>query len=311
MRENNDDRKGLSVPVEVTYLLIGYNFEVLLNRLKRSAINVYNVKKKGKKQLYITINRRDDKNFFAIAKELCYNIKKIKDGGRAYPLLYFIRHIGVFFGALVFIVTLCLSSDRIYSFSFIGTGCVYEERAKEILQDEGVVLFGKFSDIDLKGLSASILQRCDDFSFVSCTKRGNRLVVELVLANRDFSPVNYADDAMICDYCGVVESIKVYRGTQIVKVGDRVEEGDTLVSGFYKHGESVVKTGALAVVTILSQKYVRMELPSDCMEEQAMILAAEENAVGTIVSANALKETISDRFIYTVELTVRYVIKSG
>lgn len=310
MWANNGYRKKLSVDIKIRYSVSGYNHEVLVNKLKKNGITVMNARKKGKKELYLTINAKDCKKFFAITDELCYNVKKIKELGRAYPVLYLLRNVGVLIGAVAFVLTLYLSSDRIYSYSFVGTGSVYKNQVERILDEEGVSVYSKFSDVDLKSLASKIMQKSDKFSFVSCQKYGNRLRIELVLSKTPPSVTSGTDEALSTEYRGIIESIKVYRGTALVKVGDYVEAGDFIVSGYYVSGESVVKTGVIAVATVLSEKSVQVVLDDEGLETAAKVIAEEENAVGAVVSSTVVCERHSDGFAYTVNMTLRYVIRS-
>ena len=75
MWKDNVIKKRLKNACNSTYLITGINFEVLLNRLKRQGVLVINAKKRGKKQLILTIKSKENQKLFAITKELCYNIK--------------------------------------------------------------------------------------------------------------------------------------------------------------------------------------------------------------------------------------------
>jgi sporulation protein YqfD len=291
-------------------LITGINFEVLLNRLKRQGVLVVNAKKCGKKQLILTIKSKENQKLFAITKELCYNIKKIKDGGRFYPLMYLAKNVGVLVGILVFSLSVILSSDRIYSYSFVGSGVAYKVEAQQVLKDEGITLYSKFSDVDLKELSNKIRQKSDKFSFVSCEKHGNKLKIQLILAKGSPTTIDGTKDAMYSTFSGRIESIRLYRGTAVAKVGDVVKVGDTLISGYYSNGEKVVKVGVIAVVNILTEEVKTYHLDREGLE-YAVKIFVEEESTGEVVDTLVSAEQTNDGYLYTAKTIVRRILKSG
>lgn len=310
MRKNIGDSKRVVLPVKSTYLVSGSNHQIFLNRLKKNQITVYSAKKRGKKQLIITINNKENQKLFAITKELCYNIKKIKDGGRFYPLLYLTRNIGVFIGAILFCVGIYLSSDRIYKVNFAGSGSVYQAEVQEILTDYGVKPYARFSSFDLKKLSHDLLRESDRFSFVGIEKHGNTLRVELVLSTLPPSSLQVDETATYSKYSGVIESIKLYRGTSLVSEGDFVKVGDPLVSAYYQNGGTIVNTGALAVITIIGEEEFSINAKFED-PDIAVAMAVELLDCGEVVGYTATCQKQNEEYVYTVKLRVRYVVKSG
>ena len=52
----------------------GLNQDNLLGILNKRGIKLYDVKKISNKKVYISVNLNQSENFFAITKELCYNV---------------------------------------------------------------------------------------------------------------------------------------------------------------------------------------------------------------------------------------------
>jgi hypothetical protein len=52
---------------------------------------------------------------------------------------------------------------------------------------------------------------------------------------------------------GVIESIKVYRGTALLTVGDKVNIGDTIVDGYVYRNDKVCPINVVAKATILEE----------------------------------------------------------
>ena len=75
MWADNGDRACLG-GVKTTYKITGLNLDRLIDFAKKRGITLYNAKKFGNKRLIVSVSLKESKKFFAITKELCYNIKQ-------------------------------------------------------------------------------------------------------------------------------------------------------------------------------------------------------------------------------------------
>lgn len=311
MRKNNQNRKKLKSLFFTTYLVEGVNLDILTAKLKRAGISLYNLKKKDNKHLLLTIKSSSNENFFAITKEMCYNIKKVNDSGKFYPLLYFYRNLGILIGALVFTATVTFSSDIIFSFDYSGTGSAYRTEVERILDSKGISTGDRFSKIDLKKLSGYIRSESNRFSFVNCTKKGNRLCIELVLSKQP--PTTMTGDAknLTTKFSGVIESVKAYRGTVIKTVGETVSEGDIIVDGYMTVGDTVVETNVIATVSIISVIEDAYLDAGDGKKDYYSLISSEKVINGEIVDSQVTVTTVNERYLYTVKTTVRRILSVG
>ena len=109
----------------------------------------------------LSIEYSENEKFFAIIREMCYNVKKIREYGKHYPFLYLKRKLGLAIGALVFLGGLVYSSDVVFSIDYSGSGSIYSREVGEYLQSVGVGRFSRFSSIDLDALGDGIFRwRC-------------------------------------------------------------------------------------------------------------------------------------------------------
>ena len=310
MRKNNGDRKSLGL-LKTTYLINGLNLDSFINTVKKRGITLYDIKKYTNKRLLVTVNFADSEKFFAIAKELCYNIKKIRDKGKAYPLLAIYRSLGVVIGCLIIAVTSIFANDFIFSFAFTGSGSVYKREVESYLKSRGVKEYTRFSDINLAEIEDGIIANNAHLSFASCKKVGNRLVIDLALSTNKVETLKGDVYALYSDVDGIVEDIKVYRGTAMVSVGSSVKAGDLLVDGVAVIKEQTVKINLLASITIgcsATQEY-RSKLEG---EEEKVILFVEQNfADREIVSSSVKTEKINDEYVYSVTVRYKRVLCAG
>ena len=199
--------------VTTCFLIKGRNLGNFINLLKNRGILLLNVKILSQNELTFCVNECDAEKIFAIGNELCYNIRVIREWGLLYPVLFLKRNLGILIGSLIFIIMVLFSNNYIFEISYSGSGNAYKNQVKNYLDGQGVKQFTKFSSIDLSKLSKDILSTNENLSFVSCQKRGNVLKIELVASDKAGDSLTGKEKSLVADADGVIEDIKVYRGT--------------------------------------------------------------------------------------------------
>ncbi|MBP5466588.1 MAG: sporulation protein YqfD, partial [Clostridia bacterium] len=273
-------------------------------------IELFSIRKTGNKTLVLRVKQRDFAKFFAITRELCYNVKIKGASGKFYMPYYLIKNFGIIIGAAVFIFCSFLFNDIIMDYSFAGTGSIYKDEIVSFLEEKGVRKYSRFSDTDLKTLGDELLANFDGLSFASCEKRGNRLYCDLVLSaeKKDVISGNFPD--LFSEYDGVISDIKVYRGTAKVKVGDAVKNGDLLVSGSQTVRDTVLKVSVIARAVILSE-YKEEYLSFFEGEGEYAKELVKEKFGKEIENASVTERKDKDKVVYTVTLTYKNVIFAG
>ena len=309
MRKDYGNRKNRLAPVKVkaycTYQIDGLNLDRFINHLALQGITLYSVKKITNKRLIVSVNYLDSKKFFAIAKSLCYNIKKVKSSGRDFFLIRLYKRIGLILGAVVFLLAVLSFNDLVLSVDFVGSGSAYKREVQEILSKKSIGEFSRFSNIDLRALEDQILSESNSFSFVSCKKQGSRLVIELILSDGTDNALSGNVEKMNAKTFGVVERIKVYRGTALVSEGDYVEIGDLLVSGYATIKEQQVFVGVIAYVSILSEYFFEYTSEQDNLEDVALIMFRNELNQDGVAKERVEKQESNGKFVYKCTITVR------
>lgn len=293
-----------------TYRVRGVNLDALLNTLARRGVEIEKAEKTDPKTLFITLKFSEKRKFFAIISELCYtDIKRVKTFGRDYPLVFLFKNAGLILGAIIFIVSSFFIGDRIFSVTYKGSGKTLYREAEAYLNKEGVAPFTRFSEINLETLADGILASSPRLSFVSCTKRGNRLVVELVLSEKERGVLRGDCKELLAEEDGVVESIKVYRGTAKVKAGDSVKKGEILATGTAMVGEEETFVGLIGSATLLVEKNFTYYSENDGEEKIAEMLA--ENRYGDNgCGSSVIKTEENGEYKYVVAITYRRVLSA-
>ena len=306
----NGDREGLG-GVKTTYEIRGLNLDRLIDFAKKRGITLYNAKKFGNKRLIVSVSLKESKKFFAITKELCYNIKKVREEGVFYPVLKLYRSVGILLGAILIICSAFYFDTLIFSTEYSGTGSMYKRQVQEYIESVGVKRFAKFSSFDLDALADGILADNPHLSFASCQKKGKTLKISLVLSQDKVDRLSGDSIALYSDTDGIIESVKVYRGTAVCAVGQSVKENDLLVDGYSIIKGERVETNVIAVVSIIAQKTFNFTFDGEDFSNQALIVAEEKLNGATVLEKIVTKERIGKEFLYTVTLKYRTVKQVG
>ncbi len=310
MRAHLSDRKPFR-NIKVCYEVTGLNQDRLIEQLKKRDIAVYDLKKFNNRVMRISVNLNQSAIFFAITKELCYNIKKIRLKGKTLPVYELVKNLGLVIGACAFLALTVISNDFLFGFSFSGTGSVYKREVLEYLANRGIVKYSRFSDIELERLEDEILKDNDKLTFVSVQKKGNILSVYTTLKTDGAQTLSGSVAEMKADRDGVIDSIKVYRGTAVVKVGDSVKAGDLLVAGYAEIKEQIVDTGVIAYITLIESRQFVYTLTRDKQGEYALMLAEQELSGKEIVGSSVGVINNGKQYEYTVNIDYKSVLYAG
>ncbi len=309
MRKNKVCRTNLAL--NCTFKVQGLNLDRFINYVKKQGITIYNAKKSGNKVLIVTVSFNQSQKFFAIAKEMCYNIKKLNDGGRALPLLNLYRMLGIFIGCVLITLTAIFCDDLLLGVSFTGSGSLYKREVSEYLQQKGITTFTRFSSFSTQRLEDEILASNPRLSFVSCKKAGSRLIIELELSKDKVNTLNGNEYCLISDVNGVIENLKVYRGTATFSVGDYVNEGDLIVDGYALIKEQTVKQNVIAWVSVICQSEFIYTFDTDTEKEKALMFAEQQLLDKEIVDQTVAVNKNGEKYDYIVKLSYRHVLCVG
>ncbi len=310
MRKNKERGKNF-IGIKNTYLVGGLNLDRFLNYAKNKGITLLDVKKITNKRLIVSVSIKESQIFFAIAKEMCYNIKKIKQKGITLPLLLLWQNVGIALGAIIFCISTCIFSDIIYGFTFSGTGSVLEKEILAYLSGVGIKPYTRFSEIDVQKLEDQILASQKSLSFVGITKKGNRLCFDLALAKEGADTLKGDIYSLRSDVSGTIERIKVYRGTAVVKAGDHVNSGDLLVDGFMMIKEQTLKINVIATVNIIVSQEFTFTDKKEGQEQKVELLARATMVDKDVVEAFTTCTKEKDAYVYRVSINYRYIIYAG
>ncbi len=293
----------------IVITLRGSKLNYLIGYLENKGINVYGYKEISKTECLVTIDYLDKRKFFAISKNMCYNITNIKYKGIYAPFALAFKNLGVVLGCLFFIITVYLSNDYILRVKTVGSGSYFTNEILSISKEFGVEKYKRFSKVNTTSLKNRLLSSNSELSFVSIEKRGNVVIINSVMQNGESEPLKKERKDLTSGVVGVVESISVLRGTPLVTVGEKVNK-DTALIGAYVLGrdEKTFPTYVVGRVTVLEEKvrFYKIEYVDDDMVKTVEAIARFNESDEVASSEATVKEGGVE-----VKLTVRHIIIGG
>lgn len=299
-------KKGL---VRIKFFLKGKNLNLLPEFLHKKSVTTYYFKLKSDNQAEITVDYNDKRKFFAICKNMCYNIYRKVYIGILSPFLLLFENIGITVGVLFAVIILVFSNNILLSVNLTGSGSCFKGKIYSVLSDLGVEKYTLFSKLDYKLIEREILNSSDRLSFVSVKKQGNRLIIDSVLSEKEPETLSACTKPVTSSYNGVIEKINVLRGTKLKNVGDTCTVGEELV-GNYVLGKDGTKydTYVLCTVQIKTEKEVCFEIENPTEEDKNICeVKAEFFETGEVISK---RSEISNNIV-KVYLTVIYTVYGG
>ena len=235
-----------------TYKVSGRNRADIISRLKKQGVDLLKVKIIDDKTAEITIDKKDRAKYFAICKNMWYNVLS-KRGGVLAPLTYLrenaAKAIGVFL--IVFAMIFC---ENIYlGTEYLGDAVLYRNKIESAFEEAGINKYGFFRESDLKKVSA-VLSAEQNLGFLTLKKRGNKAMVSIKTlkpAPQKF-PVYYSD-VIESEPCEIIK-ITVYSGTALKKAGDKAAAGEAIIGAFYEKEDGA--RVACPIIATYSAKYV-------------------------------------------------------
>lgn len=284
--------------------IVGISPQRALDKLARAGIEVYDVRKTGAASLNLRVKCKETEKIFAIFSGSCYTVTKKGQlrlkrlAGRA------VKRVGAVAGALLVLLCAMAGNAFVLRVEVEGSGARYDERAREILAEEGVKTFRLYDEESAENARVRMLA-LPGIVFAELEKSGCVLTVTLEESEEISPPAR--ETVLVAPASGVVEELTVLRGTALVAEGDTVVAGQTLADGFFltEDGERR-ETFAIARCSILCEytQSVREDSNDEDAREDA-IAAAHMNAGGELVESEATAHADGDGFIFEVRLCVR------
>ena len=220
----------------IGYLVIeieGYYIERFINICKSRNVTIWNLKRKEDIKLQFKARIQDFRELIKIAKKTRCKLKiKNKKGVPFLFHKYKKRKIFLIF-LILFASLIILSSNFVWNVEIQVEDGANVENIEEDLKSFGLDVGKLKSSIDSKSIINEIRLKRNDIAWMGIELKGTNAIVKIVKA--DEKPDIIDEDeycSIVSNKAGIITKINAQDGTANVKVGDTVNVGDTLISGW-------------------------------------------------------------------------------
>lgn len=259
---------------------------------------------------FLTIDAVDEQKFFAISRNMCYNVERIGYTGRFAFFKKLLKSAGAVFGAAAFITFVCLCDAVVGEIVYKGDAAAFRRQIVSVLKLNGVEK-GKICKADCSSLGEKIVISTDGILYATVTKSGRRIIVDVKSDEEKLDPIDVSKDEILSPADGKILRLNVLSGIAVVKIGDEVKKGQPIISGQYVHDDKTIKTYALGEAVIETKFVYEYESAGKGKqyENRAVALGkaklGETEIISTAVELDESGEKIIYRAIFTVAVTVK------
>lgn len=211
----------------------GYYIERFINICRKENIPVWSIKKEQDVRLTFSIKIKDLKKVCKIAKNTKCKLKIKKKKG--FPFLlnrYRKRKIFAIFLILV-IILIGLSSNYVWNIEIVEENGNNLENIIQNLNQSGLGVGKRKSEINTKEVINKVRLERNDIAWMGIELKGTNAIVKIVKSKEKPEIINENEYcSIVADKAGIITKISAQDGTANVKVGDTINEGETLINGW-------------------------------------------------------------------------------
>ena len=292
----------------LTLKINGLNQARLIDNLIAWKIKIYKLDKLSPSQLILITDKTSYINLLGKTKNMCYTINVEKVTGLMAFLQIFKHHIALFVALILMLIGMFIASNFIFRIDVYGIDRIDRAQVLEVLVNNDVKVGKNKNTINTDDIERQLYSTIDDIGLVSVIIKGTTIVVnieeKLAFESSQFTPVVAKSD-------GIITDIVIITGTPLVKIGDVVKKGDTLVAPYYIDGQGVQQP-----ITAVAEVYATVEASGSVDVKNEIVV---NNRTGKKASYNSFilfgKEFLANKQIpyedYEVEYYDTYVASNS
>ena len=211
----------------------GYYIERFINICKTNGIMIWNLKRKRDIQLYLNVRIKDFKELCKIARKTRCKVKIKKKKGLPFLLHKYKKRKIFIFLLILLIVLVMLSSNFVWNVEIRVENDAELTNILEDIENAGLKTGKLKSQINTKEIINKIRLERKDIAWAGIELKGTNAIVKLVKADQKPDIIDENEYcSIISDKAGIITKINAQAGTANVKVGDIVNEGESLINGW-------------------------------------------------------------------------------
>lgn len=211
-------------------------YEKTINLLRRKGIRIWDIEKYDK-GIKFKITYDDYKKYSELMKKT--NLNYVKQTGFALKLNKIIRRKGFIVGIFILVICLFVFTSLIWNIEIIGTDQLTSENILRVLKENEITMPSSASVLDEKNIETILYNNFSKFKFVEAYVEGSKLIIFIKEKLPEKLQISEnIPTSIISSKNAIINKIIAKTGQPVVKEGDVVYEGQTLIMGIIKNKNS-------------------------------------------------------------------------
>ncbi len=214
--------------------------------------------------LYFSALPTTAKKILALCRTRGIECEKAESRGLPFILYRYRHRCGILLGLFLYAAIVFLSGRVLWSIEIEGNLRLDDSEIRETLRAQGVHVGAFKSRIDVHSAENNIMIMSDDIAWISLNIRGGVCGVEIRETERKEDIRLSAASNVVAAKDGKIVLFENTRGNIVLNIGDRVREGELIISGLYDSKQAGIRyTAARGRVLAETEKTLRAEIPLD------------------------------------------------
>lgn len=215
----------------VILTVTGFNVERFLYICAKRGVEIWDISKKD--DLQLAMSAEDFLKIRTAVRKTRVRVHIKKKMGLPIIFKKYKKRYFMFLGCILFLLTICISSQFIWKVEINGTENADVTEIKNILKESGISV-GAFKGKALpsKEIKNRLINGVDNISWAWVYLKGTKAVCEIY---EDIIPVKALEDGTPCDIIaardGIIKRVIAKNGIKKAVAGETVVTGDILISG--------------------------------------------------------------------------------
>ena len=217
----------------VDIVIEGYYIEKFINICNNEHIELWNIKRENAIKLHTSVEIKNFKLLRNICKKTNCKIKIEKKSGLPFVIKKYKKRKVFIIILLIIIMGIITLSNFIWNIEVEGNSNIPKEELISLASKYGLSVGQWKGKVDEKDVINKIRLERDDIAWVGIDIKGTNAIIEIVEADKKPEIIDEDEYCnIVADKDAMITKVSAQNGTPLVKAGDIVKKGNTLIAGW-------------------------------------------------------------------------------
>lgn len=263
------------------------NCEKIINLLRKKGIRMWDVEK-NEDTVKFKISYDDYKKYEEILRET--KSETVNTKGLAFKFSKLKVRKGFVAGLFILLVCLYVITSLVWNVEIVGTNNVTAKNIVKVLEDNKITMPIAHSSLKPKKIETMLYKNFDNFKFIEVYIEGSNLIIFVREKETEKAEIKSTDpSSIISTKNAIVNKVIAKSGQSMVKEGDVVYEGQTLVMGMVKNKNSEEFMMVPSEGIIYGKTYYNFEMKEEKLKEIEVATNKRKNVYYLQLNGNSIK----------------------